>query len=58
MERRWHSTGEIGTYLEGFRKSGVTNVRGKVIPGGHFGADESPQALCDALVDFRTPCGG
>jgi hypothetical protein len=54
--RGGHHPGEIEAYPNGFCKAVITNITGKVMPSGHFSADESPQAFCDALVDFRARC--
>jgi pimeloyl-ACP methyl ester carboxylesterase len=48
----------IEAYLAGFRKNGVTGLTGKVIPGGHFSGDEAPEALAEALREFRLQCDG
>jgi pimeloyl-ACP methyl ester carboxylesterase len=48
--------GDIEDYLSGLRNTGITDIAGRVIPGGHFSADESPDALAQALREFRAQC--
>jgi pimeloyl-ACP methyl ester carboxylesterase len=35
---------------------GATDAVGKIIPGGHFSADEAPEALAEALREFGKTC--
>ena len=34
------------------RRRWARNVRGQGVPGGHFLAEEAPEATCRALLDF------
>ncbi|RPE07926.1 alpha/beta hydrolase [Chitinophaga lutea] len=45
--------GDINDYVNGFRKSGLRDVTGKIIPGsGHFSPEEQPEAVAEALAAF------
>jgi pimeloyl-ACP methyl ester carboxylesterase len=53
-------SGDMQSYLDGLRKSGLEKVSGKVLAHcGHFSADEQPEALAAALREFiaATPKG-
>jgi pimeloyl-ACP methyl ester carboxylesterase len=44
---------DMQPYLDGFRKSGLRNVQGRVIRNcGHFAPDEQPDQVAEALHDF------
>jgi pimeloyl-ACP methyl ester carboxylesterase len=44
---------DITKYTEGLRKSGLTKVAGKLIPGcGHFAPEEQPKKVAEAIYDF------
>lgn len=46
-------SGKISKYVDGLRKSGVTNVSGVLIPdAGHFSAEEQPEAAWRAIASF------
>ena len=40
-------------YLPSFQAAGATNIRGAVIPGGEYVAEEQPELLIDELTRFR-----
>lgn len=45
--------GDINKYIEGLKKSGLNNIRGKLIPDcGHFAPEEQPQQVAKAIHDF------
>jgi len=45
--------GNIQNYLDGFHKSGLLNVQGRVIPeSGHFAPDEQAGEVVKALREF------
>jgi pimeloyl-ACP methyl ester carboxylesterase len=51
-----HDPNDIEAYLAGFHTAGVTDAVSKIIPGGHFSADEAPEALAEALREFGKTC--
>lgn len=44
---------DINQYIEGFKTSGINNIKGEFIPNsGHYAADESPEDVAKAIDDF------
>lgn len=43
-------------YLPAIREKGAGNIRGKVIPGGEYVAEEAPELLIAAIREFRNVC--
>ena len=48
----------IEAYLAGFRKNGVADLSSMLISGGHFAGNEAPEAMAEALREFRLQCDG
>ncbi len=47
--------GTIEKYIEGFKKSGINNIKGESIPGcGHFAPEEQPIKVATAIRNFIT----
>lgn len=45
--------GDIDQYIEGFKKSGLSNIRGQLIPDcGHFSLDEQPEKVAEIIQHF------
>jgi pimeloyl-ACP methyl ester carboxylesterase len=44
---------DTAPYIEGFKASGIKNIKGGFIPdSGHYAADESPEEVAKAIDDF------
>ncbi|GAB4026097.1 alpha/beta fold hydrolase [Spirosoma koreense] len=45
--------GDIDEYLDGFRRSGLVNIQGEIIPGsGHYAPEEAPGEVVQLLKEF------
>ena len=45
--------GDMNQYIEGFKASGIKNIRGGFIQNsGHYAADELPENVAKAIDDF------
>ena len=45
--------GDIATYIQGFKESGINNIIGKSIPdSAHFGPEENPEFVAQAIDEF------
>lgn len=45
--------GDIATYIQGFKDSGMNNIIGKSIPdSAHFGPEENPEFVAQAIDEF------
>lgn len=45
--------GDITQYLEGFKKNGLNNIEGGLIPNsGHFAPEEAPEEVARAIDEF------
>ena len=45
--------GDISQYIEGFKSTGIKNIRGRFVQNsGHYAADESPEYVAKAIDDF------
>ncbi|HEY9256943.1 alpha/beta hydrolase [Chitinophaga sp.] len=46
-------SGNIDDYMEGFKASGLTNIRGvKIAESGHFAPEEQPETVSKAIAGF------